>query len=190
MKLKMFSVAVVLSVFSFGTYSLSDDHQKNEEETHTEKEKEKEKDHDDHDKDKKEEAHEEHGDDHDEKESEEAPENVGPTKGVVSYSEKEGFKLSVEAAKLFGITFLTLSGPSPWEVPNSAIVYVGDDKSIYKSNNGALKRLDITIVRKNKSTSTITANKLASGDQILITGTSFVRTAEIDLTSGDSGHGH
>lgn len=184
MKLKMFSVAVMLSVFSVGTYSLSDDHQKNEEETHAEKEK----DHDDHDK--KEEAHEEHGGDHDEKEPEEAPENVGPTKGVVSYSEKEGFKLSVEATKLFGITFLTLSGPSPWDVPNSAIVYVGDDKSIYKSNNGALKRLDITIVRKNKSTSTITANKLTSGDQILITGTSFVRTAEIDLTSGDSGHGH
>lgn len=184
MKLKIVCLAIVLSVFGFKTYSLGDDHEKHGEDNHVEGEEK----HDDHKK--KEEAHDEPGDDHDEKEAEEVPENVGPTKGVVSYSEKEGFKLSVEATKLFGITFSTLSGPSPWEIPNSAIVYVGDDKSIYKLNNGALKRLDVTIVRKNKGTSTITASKLVSGDQILIKGTNFVRTAEIDLTSGDSGHGH
>ncbi|MDZ4660133.1 MAG: hypothetical protein SGJ18_00805 [Pseudomonadota bacterium] len=127
------------------------------------------------------------GDEHGE---EETPESVGPNKGVTSYSEKEGFTLSAEATKTFGITTVELSGSAPWDLPISAILQTGSEKSVYRLNKGALKRIDISISKKSKTQATINSNKLASGDQIVVTGISYIRTAEIDLTSGDSGHHH
>mgnify|MGYP003375202170 CR=1 FL=1 len=139
----------------------------------------KENDHKDHG---KEAAHEEH--------EEEAKLNVGSDKGILSFSEENGFVLSPEALTNFKIKSITLKGKEPWSVPTTALLLTGDEKNMYRLRGNTFKRIDIEIIRKNSNTVQIKSKDLQSGDSIVIQGVGFLRVAELDVTSGESGHSH
>lgn len=194
MKIAFLSAVLILTLifFNFSSWANEEEHGHDHEATKEASDHGEDKHGDDHDETKE---ADDHGDDkghgHEEKAgAEEPPKNVGPGKGVVSYSEKEGFQLSPEATKKFGLTYVNVKGTSPWEINTSAIIQTGADTSVYRNKNGIIKRIDISIVKKGKEKSLVSSKEIQSGDQIIVTGVSFLRTAELDLTSGESGHHH
>lgn len=132
--------------------------------------------HDDHD------QHGEHG--------EEAPANVGPGKGMTSFDEHEGFSLSPEATKTFGIETQKLQGGGAWQVPVSTLVNVGAEKSVFRLRDGKYKRVIVSSAKPEQARMRIESRELKSGDQVVVKGGGFLRVAELDATSGESGHHH
>ena len=130
-----------------------------------------------------------HGKNH-EDEKEEGGKNVGPNKGVTSMDEENGFTLSEEARKNFSIETEMITGDGPWKLSESALLITGEEKNIYRYRNGTFKRIDIQIFEKNGSKVYLNSPELKSGDSVAVKGVGFIRTAELDVTSGDSGHHH
>ncbi len=130
-----------------------------------------------------------HGKNHKDEEKEDGK-NVGPNKGVTSMDEENGFTLSEEARKKFSIETEMITGDSPWKLPESALLITGEEKNIYRYRNGSFKRIDIQIFEKNGSQVYLNSPELKSGDSVVVNGVGFIRTAELDVTSGESGHHH
>ena len=119
---------------------------------------------------------------------------MGPNKGIVSFDEREGFVLSKEAFQNFKIEYATLQGTSPWSVPKATLVLTRDDVSVFRHRNGKLLRVDVKVTSKNHtknhSDAQIASKDLIAGDQVVVKGAPFLRVAELDVTSGESGHHH
>jgi hypothetical protein len=121
---------------------------------------------------------------------EEGAKNVGPDKGIISFDEHEGFVLSKEALANFDIKSVSVKGKEPWSLPTSALLLTGDEKNMYRLRGNTFKRIDIQIVRKDSNIVQIKSKDLQTGDSIVIQGVGFLRVAELDVTSGESGHSH
>lgn len=136
---------------------------------------------------KKEGANSGHGDSHGE---EAEAKNVGPEKGITSFDEDTGFKMSAEALKTFSVEKIALNGAGPWTVPSASLLITNEDKSVYRVRNETFKRIDVTVLSKNKTQAVIQSDELAAGDGLVTKGVGDIRVAEVDVTSGESGHSH
>ncbi len=116
--------------------------------------------------------------------------NIGPEKGILSFSETKGFALSPEALKTFEIDSKEVTGTSPWILPTAVLVVTGDEKNIYRLRDGAFLRVDVQIINKTKDNVTLNSKALRSGDRVVTRGAGFLRVAEVDATSGETGHHH
>lgn len=141
--------------------------------------------HDDHKEEAGAHAHGGHGHD----ESEENPQ-VGPNKGILQASEKDGIKLSPEAEKNFEISRVKLSSSS-MEIPKRAIVTAVAEVNVFRYRNGFYKRIDFKEVSRNGDRVSISSSELKSGDEIVVQGLGFLRIAEIAAFGGaPEGHSH
>lgn len=135
---------------------------------------------------------EDHGESHDdhghEKKSESA--NVGPDKGMLSFSEKEGFKLSPEATRTFGIRSEAVKSGARVSVPASALVRTNGEVFVYRLRVGNYKRVAVRIENRAGASVQLASKGLSEGDQVVTQGGAFLRVAELDATSGESGHHH
>lgn len=136
---------------------------------------------------KKEGANSGHGDSHGE---EAEAKNVGPEKGITSFDEDAGFKMSTEALKTFSVEKISLNGAGPWTVPSASLLITNEDKSVYRVRNEIFKRIDVTVLSKNKTQAVIQSDELTAGDGLVTKGVGDIRVAEVDVTSGESGHSH
>lgn len=117
--------------------------------------------------------------------------SVGPNKGILKASEHEGFQLSKEALKNFAIETITLDAQNKLEIPSSAILLSGEEKSIFRLRGDFFKRVDFTILKQNSGFVTIKGDDLRAGDRIAITGVAFLRIAEITAFGGaETSHSH
>nr|WP_295903301.1 hypothetical protein [uncultured Bdellovibrio sp.] len=132
-----------------------------------------------------EESHEHGGDESEENAS------VGPDKGITSFDEHDGFKLSPEALKNFELKTVALKGAVSWEVPASAVLYSGEEVNLYRVREGFYKRIDFDTISKNGSQVKIKSKDLQAGDEVVVQGVGFLRTAEIVASGGaPEGHSH
>lgn len=123
----------------------------------------------------------------DEGHEEEGGGSVGPDKGITEKAEA-GFKLSPESIKTIGIQTKAYSG-GLLQLPLEAIVTMKTEKTVFRLRSGWYKRVKIEILNKNPQTTSIKSTSFRDGDQIVITGTGFLRIAEIFAEEGAS-HSH
>ncbi|MEK2646329.1 hypothetical protein [Bdellovibrio sp. BCCA] len=117
--------------------------------------------------------------------------SVGPDKGIISFDEHDGFKLSSEAIKNFDLKTVALKGSNPWEVPANAVLYSGEEVNVYRLRDGFYKRIDFDLISKNGSQIKIKSKDLQTGDELVVQGVGFLRTAEIVASGGaPEGHSH
>ncbi|UYL09884.1 hypothetical protein B9G69_004760 [Bdellovibrio sp. SKB1291214] len=195
----MKKIVVVILVLFGGTISAAKENLQNQEaqeaghhhdektkegHTHSSEGKDHEKEDEDH--------HDEHGnEDGAHGQHEEESSSIGPDKGITTYSEADGFKLSPEAVKNFELQTFKIKNVEPWNIPNSSVLYSGEEINIYRMRNGFFKRIDFSIVSKGAKEMKIRTPELKSGDEIVIQGVAFLRTAEIVATGGaPEGHSH
>jgi hypothetical protein len=133
--------------------------------------------------------HADHEEGEGEEHGEEANPNVGPGKGVEAFG-REGIKLSAKAAASMKLKTEALSGAGPFRVPIQSLVSFQDDVGIYRSRGGWLKLAHIEVVEKSKRDALVKSRELKAGDAIVVSGVAALRVVELDLTSGEVGHGH
>ncbi len=125
---------------------------------------------------------------HEEGEHEEASANVGPDKGIVEKSEKEGIKLSDEAIKTMGIKTIDVQSQQI-EIPIAALVRIKDEKYVFRLRNGWFKRVEFKVIQKGADKLTLNSSDLSAGDKVAIEGLGFLRTSEIYSEEGAT-HSH
>lgn len=137
-------------------------------------------------------GHEEGGHAHGEEgEHEEGGSAVGPEKGITEANEKDGFKLSPEALKNFGIKTVSAQPGVALTLPRRAIFFGLKERNLFRVRNGFFKRIDFATVSKSKTEYTVKSSDLQPGDQVVIEGVGFLRIAELAATGGvGEGHSH
>lgn len=135
--------------------------------------------------------HEEAGHKHEGEEGEEESSQVGPDKGILEASEKQGIKLSPEAEKNFEISKSKVVNASSIELPKSAIVTAGTEINLFRLRNGFYKRVDFNLISKTANSIIVKSTELAAGDEIVTAGMNFIRLAELAAFGGAAeGHSH
>ncbi len=161
------------------------DHEGEEDHEHKEGE-ESHADHEDH------EEHDDHGEEgeghaHGDEEEEEGSSVVGPDKGILEKG-KEGFKLAPEAMKTFELKTEDIRAKVT-EIIRPALVEIKNDKFIYRLRDGWIKKVSVKVLKKDNLKVTVDISQFKDGDQIIINGVGFVRTAELVAEEGVA-HGH
>lgn len=132
--------------------------------------------------------------DHDEQEaehSESESKRVGLGKGILEANEKDGFKLSSEAIKNFGIATLDVGAAKTFQIPRSAIFKGLEEKNLYRVRDSFYKRIDFKILSSTSSGFMVESVDLRSGDKIVVEGLGFLRIAELAAFGGVSdSHSH
>lgn len=115
---------------------------------------------------------------------------VGPDKGILAASQSEGFKLSPEAEKNFGLSRTKVSSESI-ELPKSAIVTSVAEINVFRYRNGFYKRVEFSEMNRSQDKVRIRSKEIRPGDEIVIKGLGFLRIAEIAAFGGaPEGHSH
>jgi len=125
---------------------------------------------------------------HEEGEHEESSANVGPEKGILEKSEKEGFKLAEEASKTMAIKTMDVH-LQQIEIPITALVRIRDEMYIFRLRDGWYKRIEFKVIQKGTDKLTLTSNDLSTGDKVVTEGLGFLRTSEIYSEEGAT-HSH
>lgn len=112
---------------------------------------------------------------------------VGPDKGILEKGEN-GFRLSPEAIESFELKMQNFS-KNTLDLPRTSLVEIKDDKFVYRIRDGWIKKVSVKVIKKNKETAILELSQFKIGDQIIISGTGFVRVSELVAEEGVS-HGH
>ena len=105
--------------------------------------------------------------------------------------ESQGFKLSQEAFKNFGIQLKKAEPGVPMTLPKTSIFFGLQEKNLYRYRGGFFKRIDFKTLSKTKTEMTVSSDDLQSGDQIATEGLGFLRIAELAAFGGVAeGHSH
>ncbi len=166
-------------------------HDEKEERHHEEKHEDEHKDeHKDENKDEHKDGHGEHGEEGNDAHGE-GNSRIGPEKGILKADEQEGFALSPEATKNFGLQYLKLEGNAPWKVPFNARMLSQEEVNLYRVRSSNIKRIDFKLISREGNNMIISSKDLVAGDQIVTTGIGFLRIAEIAAYGGaPEGHAH
>ena len=109
---------------------------------------------------------------------------AGPNMAVLEANLKDGFRLAEKAKKVIGLKTENLKS-NPYSVPANSLVYYGDKVGIYRLRDGWFKLIEIKVIGKNGSQSTISTNEFKEGDQIAVEGVALLRVSEMDAFGGE-----
>lgn len=116
---------------------------------------------------------------------------VGPEKGVTEFSEENGFMLSAEAFKNFGIATSPVSPRKKgYEIPRSSLMEAQGGKYVYTAKDGGFKRVPVEVSERTADTIVVVSEGISSESKVVSSGVPFLRGAELDVSSGGEGHGH
>ncbi len=100
--------------------------------------------------------------------------SVGVGKGVEAYSEHDGFVLSKEAFKRFGVETTELSGAC--DLKKVQVISALEHKEVFVLRNSHFKSIEPK------------CSELKAGDRGVVKGAEFLRVVEMDLTSIEDEH--
>ncbi len=102
---------------------------------------------------------------------------------VTAFNKEDGFKLSEKAITNLGVSFTSLSGSGPWNIPKSALVRIKHSTGVYRKWDGWITMVLVQVLAQTNETITIKSVDLQDQDQVAISGVSFLRMTEADLNS-------
>ena len=106
---------------------------------------------------------------------------------ILSYTDKDGLRLSEIAVKTFGIATKPIQGNGTFQVPTSSLVYFQDHMGVYRLKSGAYKLLLIQMVNRTSLDHLIRGEELKAGDVLVTAGASLLRVAEMQALYGSGG---
>ncbi len=102
---------------------------------------------------------------------------------VTAFNEEDGFKLSDKAIKNLGVSFSLIKGSGPWTIPKSSLIRIKHSTGVYRKWDNWITMVLVTVLSQTKDTVTIKSIDLESGDEVAITGVTFLRMTDADLNS-------
>ncbi|MCM2279017.1 MAG: hypothetical protein NDJ89_13155 [Oligoflexia bacterium] len=104
-------------------------------------------------------------------------------KAVTDFNPEEGFKMSERALQGLGVKFAKLEGRSPWLLPAEALVRIKHSTGVYRRYEGWISLALVTVAAKSQKGLRVTSEDLQEGDEVAVTGGSFLRMTDADLNS-------
>lgn len=108
---------------------------------------------------------------------------VGDAFAVRAFTKEDGFKLSAEAGATLGVEYAKLVGKGPWHVPKGALLTLKLSSGVYRRYQELNTLVLIKTIKVNADTLLISSEDLQDGDEIAVSGVSFLRMTEADLNS-------
>ena len=99
-------------------------------------------------------------------------------------NEDGSFKLSEKSIQQLGVSFLKLLKMSPWVIPVESLVKIKFTSGVYRRYEGDITFVSVKILKNNGVHAFVESSDLEAGDEVAVTGTSFLRLTEADLNSG------
>ncbi len=101
-----------------------------------------------------------------------------------SIKNKDGsFKVSDKSLNVMKITFRTLQGTGPWQLPKEALVKLKFTQGVYRRYQGNITLVFVTTLKAGANNMMVKSDDLEAGDEVAVTGTNFLRLTEADLNS-------
>jgi hypothetical protein len=102
---------------------------------------------------------------------------------VTAFIKEDGFKLTDIALRNLEVNFNVLPAGSTWEIPKSSLVRVKKSIGVYRRYDGWITMVLVSVINKSKNTVTIKSVDLQSGDDVAVSGVTFLRMTDSDLNS-------
>ncbi|MEI7973143.1 MAG: hypothetical protein WCH11_02115 [Bdellovibrio sp.] len=107
---------------------------------------------------------------------------VGPDKGVIAVGSESRFKIHEKARQFLKIESRGLDSrvQEHW-IEEESLLRIGADLGVYLQRDGWIQKIKVEKIGTSKSKQVrVRITGLKEGDQLLVTGVAFVRSAEID----------
>lgn len=108
---------------------------------------------------------------------------VGPAFAVTSFDKEEGFKMSTQALLNLGVRFATLQGSGPFVVPKDTLIRIKHSTGVYRRFEGWIGFVLVQVRSQDGKTARIVSEDLQPGDEVAVSGASFLRLTEADLNA-------
>lgn len=111
---------------------------------------------------------------------------AGPGKAVLEASKEEGIKLSEKAKATIGIKTIRLS--ANLEIARAALIHERGEFGVYVKKGEWFKYIEVGADNPSSSNVKIESTKIRAGDEIVVSGVSLLRLAELNIwsTGGDN----
>jgi hypothetical protein len=107
---------------------------------------------------------------------------VGPGKAVLAASEEEGIRLSEKAKATIGLISIQL--PANFQIPASALIHERGEFGVYVKRGDWFKYVEVEVENSSAPGVKIESPKIHVGDEIIVSGVSLLRLAELNLAGG------
>lgn len=114
----------------------------------------------------------------------ETSQRFGPGKAIEAFDKEQGFKLSSKAASAMAVAFRRLDQAAPWRVPKESIIQLKQSTGIYRKYDGWISMVLVKVVKREGDVFLIRSEDLEVGDEVAISGATFLRMTDADLNSG------
>lgn len=106
--------------------------------------------------------------------------------------EEKEFEIKSEAAEFLKIKTQKIQKENGrFKVPKESLVYFQSDIGVYVKGNGHFKMIEVTSYQLQGQFAFIQSKELNDGDDVVVSGVSFVRIAHLEATGqGGQGHAH
>ncbi|MCC7442682.1 MAG: hypothetical protein IT285_13690 [Bdellovibrionales bacterium] len=91
--------------------------------------------------------------------------------------------MSEKALKGLGVEFQAIKGTGPWTLPAEALVQIKHTTGVYRRFEKWIAFVLVNVTGKNGNTIKISSEDLQEGDEVAVTGATFLRLTEADLNS-------
>ena len=117
-------------------------------------------------------------------EDDEPKKKTNSVKAILATDKEKGFKLSDSAIRRLNISYQTLREEKIFKIPDGAVVYHESETGVYVFKDGWFKLIDVDIEKTIGKYVIIKSSILVKGSQIVISGVSLLRVAELDAFGG------
>lgn len=117
-------------------------------------------------------------------EAAEKSERFGTGKAIEAFDKEQGFKLSEKSASAMGVSFRRLDPATTWRLPKDAIIHLKQSTGVYRRYEGWISFVLVKIAKREGDVFLISSQDLESGDEVAVTGATFLRMTDADLNSG------
>jgi len=107
----------------------------------------------------------------------------GQHMAVTAFDPEDGFKLSERAVDSLKVKFIRLTQNGQWRIPKSALVYIKNSIGVYRRYQGWIALVLVKKIAFEKDWVVVLSEDLLRGDDVAISGTTFLRMTELDLNA-------
>lgn len=107
----------------------------------------------------------------------------GLNMAITDFTKEDGFKMSEKALDKLKVKFAKIEGEKSWALPEEALVRIKQSTGVYRRLDGWITLVLVKVSERKSGVMKITSADLENGDEVAITGVSYLRMADADLNS-------
>lgn len=104
--------------------------------------------------------------------------------------EHEDIELSAQAIENYNLKFEIINQNEPFTLKKTAIINAQDKYFIYKKDGHGFEQIQIEPIKIDENSISFSSSEIQKGDEIVVSGSRYLRVIFLDMESGEVGHAH